>query len=177
MRIQSPAPQALPWAFLPRLFHVQLLRKKKDARSFPKHANALVVTQGSKHRKSQWFSWQRHSVPASQSHKAQWTKRGHQIYKSTWRKQTGGGRKEGEKKTHGPINFISHSMHLSKQLVCDLIREKLKVQNFQLMAGIKLLFLVWDAKQSHLTGNEGTILPVVDEDKLDKYLIKLQKLF
>lgn len=65
-------------------------------------------------------------------------------------------------------------MHLSKQLVCDSIREKLKVQNFQLMAGIKLLFLVWDA---FLTGNEGTILPVVDEDKLDKYLIKLQKLF
>lgn len=81
-------------------------------------------------------------MPASRSHKAQWTKRGHQIYKSTWRKQTGGGRKEREKKTHGPINFISHSMHLSKQLVCDLIREKLKVQKFQLMAGIKLLFLV-----------------------------------
>lgn len=114
MRIQSPAPQALPWAFLPRLFHVQLLQKKKDARSFPKHANALVVTQGSKHRKSQWFSWQRHSVPASRSHKAQWTKRGHQIYKSTWRKQTGGGRKEGEKKTHGPINF-HFTFHASEQ--------------------------------------------------------------
>lgn len=131
-------------------------RKKKDARSFPKHVNALVVTQGSKHKKSQWFSWQRHSVPVSRSHKAQWTKRGHQIYKSTWRKQTRGGRKEGEKKIHGHIDVISHSLYLSKQLICDLIRGKLKVKKFQLMAGIKLFFLVWDTKQSHLTRSNST---------------------
>lgn len=71
-------------------------------------------------------------------------------YESTQRKRIRGGRKEGVKKTWCFINFQPHSIHLRKQLACNVLREKLKIEKFQLQQQ-KLSFSFWFEIQSNPT--------------------------